>query len=147
MPPTAIPTANESDPPRASKDMNGWKIFRKAVPEGDLWAITELSKLAGVSIDTVYRWMRPPSTSKKPKSTGRRNPCDYIGQVLCALYAVSPDGAEEIFDAFDDLRAELRARHGQAPKLRRAEMKNKLRQGARQLSQMADAIAGESDDD
>src|SRR5688572_33241816 len=134
MPPIANPTNIESSQtPRASKDMDGWKIFRKAVPEGDLWAITELSKLTGVSIDTIYRWMRPPSTSKKPKATGRRNPFDYVGQVLVALYGLRPEGAEEIFDAFDDLRAELRKRHGKASKLAPKEIREKLRQGAREL--------------
>jgi hypothetical protein len=51
MSPTAIPTANESDPPRASKDMDGYKVFRKAVPENDLWAITELSTLDAAAFD------------------------------------------------------------------------------------------------
>ena len=128
---------------RASKDMDGWKVIRKAVPKGDLWAITELSKLTGVSIDTLYRWMRPPSTAKKPKATGRRNPVDYIGQFLCALYVVRPEGAEEIFDAFDNLRAKLRARHGRAPKLRRTEIRNRLRQIGREANQMADAMSSE----
>ena len=145
MPPTAIPTANESDPPRASKDMDGYKVFRQAVPENDLWAITELRKLLGVSIDTIYRWMRPPSTAKKPKDTGRRNPIDYCGQLLVALYGVSPEKAELVFDAFDDLRAELRARHGRASKLSRIEIKNNLRKIGREANQMADAVAGETE--
>jgi|SRR5882672_1568631 len=146
MTPTAIPTADESAPTlRASKDMDGYKVFRKAVPENDLWAITELSKLMKVSIDTIYRWMRQPSTAKKPKATGRRNPIDYVGQLLCALYAVRPESAEDVFDAFDNLRAELRARHGRAPKLGRGEIKNNLRRIGREANQMADAIAGEVD--
>jgi hypothetical protein len=127
--------------------MDGYKVFRKAVPEGDLWAITELSKLMKVSIDTIYRWMRQPSTAKKPKATGRRNPVDYVGQLLCALYAVRPDGAEEIFEAFDDLRAELRARHGRAQRLGRGEIKNNLRRIGREANQMADAIVGGADDE
>jgi hypothetical protein len=127
--------------------MDGYKVFRKAVPENDLWAITELSKLMKVSIDTIYRWMRQPSTAKKPKATGRRNPIDYCGQLLVALYAVSPERAELAFDAFDDLRAELRTRHGLAPKFGRAEIKSNLRRIGREASQMADAIAGRAGND
>lgn len=144
MTPSVTSTAIGSAPTdRASKDMDGYKVLRKAVPENDLWAIQELSKLMGVSIDTVYRWMRQPSTSKKPRATGRRNPIDYVGQLLCALYAVEPDRAEIVFDAFDDLRAELRARHDRALKLHRDEIKKRLRQMGREANQMADAIAGD----
>jgi hypothetical protein len=91
--------------------------------------------------------MRQPSTSKKPKATGRRNPIDYVGQLLVGLYGVRPEGAEEIFDAFDDLRAELRARHGRAPKLHREEIGKRLRQMGREANQMADAIAGGADNE
>jgi len=143
MTPVATPTANESAPTfRASKDMDGYKVLRKAVPENDLWAITELCKQIGISVDTLYKWMRQPSTSKKPKNTGRRNPIDYIGQLLIALYAVRPEGAEEIFDALDDLRAQLRTRHGRAQKIGRGQIQSNLRRIGREANQMADAIAG-----
>jgi hypothetical protein len=147
MPHITNPTDIERTPTRATKDMDGWKIFRKAVPEGDLWAITELSKMTGVSVDTIYKWMRPPSTSKKPKATGRRNPFDYVAQVLCALYAVRPDGAEDAFDALDDLRARLRARHGRAPKLQPGQIRSNLRRISREATQMADAIPGGADNE
>lgn len=141
---TDNPTATAT---RAAKDMDGYKVLRKAIPENDLFTITQFAKQAGVSVDTVYKWMRPPSTSKKPKATGRRNPVDYLGQVLTALSGVRPEGAEVIFDALDDLRAELRKRQGKAPKLAPKEIRDRLRQGAREMTQMADAIQGGSDSD
>lgn len=148
MTPTAIPTANESAPTlRASKDMDGWKILRKAVPENDLWAIEQLAELLHVSVDTIYRWQRKPLTSKTPKENGRRNPIDYCRQLIVALYGIDPDKGELVFDSFDDLRAELRTRHGRTPKFQRGQIQSNLRRIGREADQLANAIAGGSDNE
>jgi hypothetical protein len=131
------------DPVRANKEMDGWKVLVKSLPDGEPLTVEMFAELMGVSVDLVYRWQRRPLTSEEPDSTGRRNPIDYFGRLVCALYAVNPEGAELVFEWADHLRAELRARHGAANSIPLEKVEEKLRTISRETGLLADQFATE----
>ncbi len=129
-------------PSRGSKEMEGWKVLRRALRGRDK---AEFAEMMDVHVDTVKRWTREPLTAEEQQATGRRNPIDYFLRLVYALYAISPEGAELVFDRVDRARALLRKRHGRTERPTRDEIDEKLRRISRETQEVADAIVEESE--
>jgi hypothetical protein len=93
----------------------GWRVLERALTNPDtgiLEDISEVAEDAGVSEDTVYKWIRRPSRKKDPKATGRKNPIDYFLRLLRAVYLTTPWGARLIMRYVLSEFARLEAKHG-----------------------------------
>jgi hypothetical protein len=93
----------------------GWKLLEQSLTNPDtdrLEGIAQVAEDAGVSEDTMYRWIRRPSQKSDPNSTGRKNPIDYFLRLLRAVYAFTPRGARLIVGAVVKEFARLEERHG-----------------------------------
>jgi hypothetical protein len=95
--------------------MAGYEVLAEALknPEtGRLEDVSAVAEAAGVSDDTMYRWLRRPSQQSDPNATGRKNPIDYFLRLLRAVYTVSPCGARLIIRYILGEFARLEAKHG-----------------------------------
>lgn len=126
-------------PLRAEVQMpKGWEVLAMAIPYGKAEDVAEGMH---VSHDTVHRWMRRPNSDEDPNATGRRNPIDYALRLIREVDDVNPPGAELIVDAFISGLAQLKQQRGRADVVPAAEIEARLRARARELEEMANAVA------
>jgi hypothetical protein len=117
---------------------DGWKVLEAAIPRGDSDAVGAMMGCGG---RTVRSWCSEPESDENFAS-GRRSPLDHILQLINAVYARNPDGAERIVDRIVSEIASLRQAHGRGAPLTVEQAESKLREMGRQLTMVADVVAG-----
>lgn len=105
-------------PLRSEQEMAiGWQVLERALTNphtNRLDDIAQVAEDAGVSEDTLYKWLRRPSRKSDPNATGRKNPIDYFLRLLRAVYAATPAGARLILKCVLAEFARLEMKHGRS---------------------------------
>lgn len=122
--------------------MDGWKIIERAIPRACAEAVAHFLR---VSPDLVRRWQREPLAGDRHTATGRRSPLDQVLDLVSAVYLVNPEGADLIVEKVRAHLAGLKATHGRADVMSRAEIEESLAQIARNAQAALDSLRAQKD--